>query len=323
MSIRSFNIYHLTKVKNKMFFYTIFIIVINITESYFSMSLVSMIIVIILILIAIYVTYRQKIQQWLRGPEGPQGLQGIPGQPGNEGPQGIPGPQGIDGPPGPQGQQGVPGQLGAQGLQGINGKQGLQGLQGLTGPQGLQGIDGKQGLQGLTGPQGLQGIPGPQGLQGLPGPGAFDKDGNLIMGSTAYPKSWIFNTVAGTNPALVLAPNKDGQWNWTDQFYFSPQGQAIIPNGVLASQICDKDGTSCTLAKDIKNIATTYVPIKKYRGNNGAVSGNEYCRGSYENVGGADKNMACFGTWVDGVGSKGCDYKAGIGTSQIDFCMPL
>ena len=310
-------------------------------------------VVVVIILIIIYIGYKSTDQQGISGQpivEGlqevqeitksidpqvlpvstgsisPQVLTGIPGLPGPMGPQGIPGPigpQGLQGLPGPIGPQGIPGPIGPQGLQGLTGAIGPQGLQGLTGAIGPQGL---QGLTGAIGPQGLQGIPGsigPQGLQGIQGPGAFDKDGNLIMGSSAYPKSWIFNTIAGANPDLVLAAGKDGQWNWTDQFYFSTQGKAVIPNGVLASQICDRDGTNCSLSKDIKNVLTTYVPIKKYKKNDGTVSGNEYCRGPYETTNNVDKNMACTATWVDMVGSKDCNYIAGPGRTQTNFCVPV
>ena len=194
----------------------------------------------------------------------------------------------------------------------------------ISGPQGPQGEKGQPGPQGMTGPQGFQGLPGIPGIPGPAGPNAFEKNGDLIMGSTTRPKSWVWHTnPEDENSNLILAAGKDGQWNWTNQFYFTNQGKAVIPNGVLANQICDKDENNCIPIKDLRNMANNFVPVKKYKGNNGTVSGNEYCRGPYETINGIDKNMACTGTWVDNVGSRDCNYIAGPGRTQTNFCMSV
>ena len=60
--------------------------------------------------------------------------------------------------------------------------------------------------------------------------------------------------------------------------------------------------------------------IKEYRGNNGTVNGDTYCARDYENTPGVYKNMICTGVNVDGIGSKDCNYTAGIGTTQTVYC---
>ena len=208
-----------------------------------------------------------------------------------------------------------------KGQQGEKGPQGPPGQPGLPGQPGQPGLPGQPGQPGPVGPPGQPGEPGPPGP---PGPKPFEPNGDLIMGSNLHPKSWVMHTnPEGANPNLVLAPGTDGQWNWINQFNFTSKGQAVIPNGVLANQLCDKDGTSCTFAKDIRTAASSYAPIKKFVDNTGAVTGHDYCSGPIGNNG-VNKNLACLGTWVDTVGSRSCDYVQGLTKrAQAIYCMPI